>query len=95
MEKSIIELWIKNEVREEYVAVNVISTYKASFSRTENGITVSSEQIMAVCYFDETGEIIEYPLNECHIKTLYDEKNRESICFGQPDYEAGESEKNR
>lgn len=95
MEKQIQELWVKNEIRETYVPVNVISTFKAMFSHTENNVTDSSETLMALCYFDETGEILIYPLNETIIKTLYDEKNRESICFSQPDYEAGESEKNR
>ena len=92
MEKSIIELWIKNDERETYVPVNVISTFKAMFSHTENNITDSSETIMAICYFDETGEILIYPLNECIIKTLYDEKSRESICFGQPNYNSTEGE---
>jgi len=92
MERTISELWAKNDVRESFEAVTVISTYKASFSRTEGGITIGSEQIMAICYFDETGEILEYPLNECHIKTLYYEKSGEPLRFSCPDYEAGERE---
>jgi hypothetical protein len=92
MEGTIKELWIKNSVRETFEAVKVISTYKASFSQTKDGITDSSEQIMAICYFEETGEILEYPLNDCIIKTLYYEKGGEPLCFSQPDYETGERE---
>lgn len=95
MTKSITELWVKNEIRETYVPVNVISTFKAMFSHTENNITDSSETLMALCYFDETGEVLIYPLNETIIKTLYDEKSRESFYFGQPPYEAGESQEDR
>ena len=92
MERTIKEIWVKNLVREEYQAVNVISTYKASFSSTENGVTTSSEQIVALCYFDETGEILEYPLNDCIIKSLEYEKGREPLCFSKPDYETGKGE---
>jgi hypothetical protein len=92
MERTIKELWVKNDVRKSFEAVNVISTYKASFSQTENGVLISSEQIVALGYFDETGEIIEAPLNESIIKTLQYEKSGESLCFSQPDYNAGERE---
>lgn len=107
MEGAIKELWVLNSEKEEYEAVVVLSTYKASFSRSENPIDasgssigvmqVSSEQIMALCYYPETGEIIEYPLNECIIKELnYGTKESgKSVSFSKPDFESEERRENR
>ena len=81
------ELWIRREADGEITwdECVVISLYKASMGSSNGKESLTTEQMMALCYYPITGEIIEYPLNECIIKTLEDEKNKSVKTFSCPE----------
>lgn len=88
MSLRIEELWIQRETEEgkpEWKACTVISLFKSNVSQTIDKESVSSEQMFALCYYPETGEIIESPLNLCVIKRLLNEKTKKFVDFGSPD----------
>lgn len=79
-----------------WVDITVMHVYKATVTRIVDGNTFSGEQMVVSGYYMPTGEIIECPLNEVIIKTLYDEKSGKSTNFGAPDgYDSGAGKKDR
>ena len=79
-----------------WVDITVINIYKASVSRVIDGNAYSNEQMVVTGYYKPSGEIIECPLNEVIIKTLYDEKSGKSTNFGAPaGYDGAAGKKDR
>ncbi len=87
MALMIREIWVKAETEEgaEFREVHVISLYKATMGHSQDGQSISTEQMFVVGFYPVTGELVEVPLNETIIKTIQNEKTGEFKTFSKPE----------
>ena len=74
---------------QDWKEVVVISIFKSMVTVTSDNVTQGAEQLFALGYYPETGELVEQPLNECIIKELYDKESRNVTNFSAPVIKTG------
>ena len=98
MSLIIREVWALYEQEDkepEYRPLTVISMFKAVIMQSQEKESMSTEIMRALCFYEDTGEIVDIAIGETFIKTLTDEKDRKLKTFSSPTATGGAGKENR